>query len=74
MPKINAARGETRPAGIGRDAVRSICASMSRSYQWFTAPAPPADIYPPTHASAIVLTFGSPAISIVVIVVNSSSD
>ena len=28
-------------SGTGRVAVRAICASMSRSYQWLTAPAPP---------------------------------
>jgi hypothetical protein len=31
MPKVKAARGDTRPDGTGRDAVRVIIASMSRS-------------------------------------------
>jgi hypothetical protein len=43
QPNASAARGEMRPAGIGRVAVRAICASMSRSNQWLTAPAPPAE-------------------------------
>jgi hypothetical protein len=42
MPNHRAVRGAMRPAGIGRVAVRAICASMSRSNQWLTAPAPPA--------------------------------
>jgi len=42
-PKASAALGETRPEGIGRLAVRVMRASMSRSNQWLTAPAPPAD-------------------------------
>ena len=41
-PNASAALGATRPLGIGRVAVRAICASMSRSNQWLTAPAPPA--------------------------------
>jgi hypothetical protein len=39
-----------------------------------TAPAPPAERYPPTQVSAIRPSDGDPAISIVVTVVNSSSD
>ena len=31
MPKPSADSGDTRPAGIGRDAVRPISASRSRS-------------------------------------------
>jgi hypothetical protein len=42
-PNSSADRGETRPAGIGREAVRCMRASMSRSRKWLTAPAPPAD-------------------------------
>jgi hypothetical protein len=40
---MTAARGLTRPAATGRSAVRAIAASMSRSYQWLIAPAPPAE-------------------------------
>ncbi len=43
QPNASAAAGEIRPAGIGRLAVRVMRASMSRSNQWLTAPAPPAD-------------------------------
>jgi hypothetical protein len=74
MPKVSAARGETRPDGTGRVAVRPICASMSRSYQWLTAPAPPADRYPPRQVSRISPTDGEPATSMVVTVVSRSSD
>ena len=49
-------------------------ASMSRSYQWFTAPAPPADSEPPRQVSATRSIVGSPATYIVVTVVSSSSD
>ena len=38
-----AAAGGTRPLATGLDLVRCMSASMSRSYQWLTAPAPPAD-------------------------------
>ncbi len=59
---------------MGREAVRVIWASMSRSYQWLTAPAPPADRYPPAQVSAIREADGFPATSIVVTVVSRSSD
>jgi hypothetical protein len=39
-----------------------------------TAPAPPAERYPPAQVSATSDTFGSPATSMVITVVNSSSD
>jgi hypothetical protein len=39
-----------------------------------TAPAPPADRYPPTQHNATRPTDGSPATSIVVTVVNNNSD
>src|ERR1700742_4709401 len=74
IPNHSAVRGEIRPAGIGRVAVRAICASMSRSNQWLTAPAPPAERYPPRHVRATSQADGSPATYIVVIVVSSSSD
>ena len=61
-----------RPAGIGRLAVRAIAASMSRSYQWLNAPAPPALRKPPMTATATRPIDGSPATYIVVIVVRSS--
>src|ERR1700755_1540609 len=73
-PTISAAGGWMRPAGIGRVAVRAIWASMSRSYQWLTAPAPPADRYPPMHVATISQIDRVPARSIVVTVVSSSSD
>ena len=41
MPNVSAARGEIRPEGIGRVAVRAMRRSMSRSYQWFTTSPPP---------------------------------
>src|SRR3954447_2770742 len=47
---------------------------MSRSNQWFTAPAPPAERYPPRQVAATRPTDGSPATYMVVIVVSSSSD
>ena len=62
-----------RPAGTGRSAVRGIAASMSRSYQWLNAPAPPADRKPPTTVTATSATDGLPATYMVVIVVRSSS-
>ena len=43
QPNVSAAVGAIRPAGIGRVAVRAMRASMSRSNQWLTAPAPPAE-------------------------------
>src|SRR3954452_8576570 len=73
-PNAKAARGEMRPAGTGREAVRVIKASMSRSAQWFTAPAPPADNAPPRHVRNTSPSEGVPATYIVVTVVNSSSD
>ena len=73
IPNVSAARGEMRPAGIGRVAVRAICTSMSRSYQWLTAPAPPADSAPPSSVSRISPSDGLPATSIVATVVSSSS-
>ena len=42
MPKASASPGCTRPAGIGRPAVRVITASMSASYHMLSAPAAPA--------------------------------
>jgi hypothetical protein len=62
-----------RPAGTGRVAVRAICASMSRSNQWLTAPAPPADSEPPRQVRNTSSTDGSPATYIVVTVVSSRS-
>ena len=41
-PKPSASPGVTRPAGIGRVAVRVITASMSASYHMLSAPAAPA--------------------------------
>jgi hypothetical protein len=43
QPYTSAAAGATRPDATGRSAVRFMRASTSRSYQWLTAPAPPAD-------------------------------
>ena len=74
IPNASAALGEIRPAGTGRLAVRAIWASMSRSNQWLTAPAPPADSEPPRQVSATSPSDGSPATYMVVIVVSSSSD
>ena len=71
---MSAARGEMRPAGTGRVAVRAICASMSRSYQWLTAPAPPEASEPPSTVQNTSASDGSPATYIVVTVVSSSSD
>ena len=73
-PKLSAACGLIRPAGTGRVAVRVICASMSRSYQWLTAPAPPAASEPPSTVQKTSASDGSPATYIVVTVVSSSSD
>ena len=73
-PKSSAARGDTRPEATGRLAVRAISASRSRSNQWLTAPAPPADSAPPRHVSRTSPSDGSPATYIVVTVVNRSSD
>ncbi len=55
-------------------AVRAIWASMSRSYQWFTAPAPPEASEPPRTVQKTSWSDGSPATYIVVTVVSSSSD
>ena len=40
-PKARAATGGTRPLATGRALVRSMSASMSRSYQWLIALEPP---------------------------------
>src|SRR5699024_2052705 len=42
IPNTNAVDGGTVPAGMGRFTVRSIIASVSRSYHMLTAAAPPA--------------------------------
>jgi hypothetical protein len=47
---------------------------MSRSYQWFTAPAPPEASEPPSTVQKTSWSDGSPATYIVVTVVSSSSD
>ncbi len=41
-PKARASPGRSRPAGIGRPAVRDMRASISASYHMFSAPAAPA--------------------------------
>src|SRR4051794_40086642 len=68
-PNSSAAVGETRPGGTGRFAVGAICASMSGSYQWLPARAPPADRSPPRQVASTSATDGSPATYIVVAVV-----
>ncbi len=42
MPRPSASPGATRPAGIGRRAVRFISASISASHHMFSAPEAPA--------------------------------
>ena len=74
IPKASAAPGEIRPAATGRVDVRAIWASMSRSYQWLTAPAPPEASEPPSTVQKTSASDGSPATYIVVTVVSSSSD
>ena len=41
-PRESASDGATRPLGIGRDRVRDMTASISRSYHMLMAPAAPA--------------------------------
>ena len=68
---MRAARGEIRPAATGRSAVRSIFASISRSYQWLIAPEPPAESAPPISVAMTRAIVGEPAMNIAQTVVKS---
>ena len=50
-PKVSASSAFSRPPGIGRLRVRSMTASMSRSYHMLMAPAAPAPMA--MHSTAI---------------------
>ena len=63
--------GSIRPEGIGRSLVRSITASISRSYQWLNALAPPEANEPPTTVASTSQIDGLPAAYIAVTVVRS---
>src|ERR1035437_1378092 len=60
MPKSSAWAGSIRPAGMGRDRVRPMLASMSRSNQQLMACAPPAANQPPATVAAVMRRPGQP--------------
>ena len=60
MPKVSPAAGLIAPVTIGRDCVRFMIASMSRSYQQLIAFAPPAESVPPISVARISQVPGHP--------------
>ena len=60
-PNTSAAFGEMSPAGIGRECVRRITWSRSRSIQQLIVLAPPAERAPPSSTAAISPSDGSPS-------------
>ena len=59
-PNTSAAFGEISPAGIGRECVRRITWSRSRSIQQLIVLAPPAESAPPSSTAPIRPSEGSP--------------
>ncbi len=59
-PRPSAAIGGTRPLATGRALVRSMSASMSRSYQWLMALDPPDTSAMPSTVQAATPLPGQP--------------
>ena len=75
MPKASASSGSMRPCGSGRARVRSITASISRSYHMFTAPDAPAPAAMHSTATAASNGCSEPgAIAMPTSPVNTTSD